>query len=81
MVTPLARRRPWKVAREAVTLDHLSGYEGARPVHIGNAAYKQRQHDVWGAVIEALYLHASSRDHFNERWWPILQRQVQQLSG
>ncbi|MFI7134852.1 LLM class flavin-dependent oxidoreductase [Nonomuraea sp. NPDC050153] len=25
MVTPLARRRPWKVAREAVTLDHLSG--------------------------------------------------------
>ena len=25
MVTPLSRRRPWKVAREAVTLDHLSG--------------------------------------------------------
>ncbi len=25
MVTPMARRRPWKVAREAVTLDHLSG--------------------------------------------------------
>lgn len=25
MVTPLPRRRPWKVAREAVTLDHLSG--------------------------------------------------------
>jgi alkanesulfonate monooxygenase SsuD/methylene tetrahydromethanopterin reductase-like flavin-dependent oxidoreductase (luciferase family) len=25
MVTPLPRRRPWQVAREAVTLDHLSG--------------------------------------------------------
>ena len=25
MVTPLARRRPWKLARETVTLDHLSG--------------------------------------------------------
>ncbi len=25
MVTPIARRRPWKLAREAVTLDHLSG--------------------------------------------------------
>src|SRR3954469_15779328 len=24
MLTPLARRRPWKVARETVTLDHLS---------------------------------------------------------
>jgi GH15 family glucan-1,4-alpha-glucosidase len=64
---------------EERTLDHLSGYDGARPVRIGNAAYKQRQNDVWGAVIEALYLHASSRDHFNERWWPILQRQVQQV--
>jgi GH15 family glucan-1,4-alpha-glucosidase len=60
-------------------LDHLEGYEGAHPVRTGNAAYKQRQHDVWGAVIESLYLHASSRDHFNERWWPILQRQVQQV--
>ncbi|HEY0583911.1 MAG TPA: glycoside hydrolase family 15 protein [Chloroflexota bacterium] len=60
------------------TLDHLSGYDSARPVRIGNGAYKQRQHDVWGAVIESVYLHAESRDHLAERWWPILQRQVQQ---
>jgi len=63
---------------EEHTLGHLGGYEGARPVRIGNAAYKQSQHDVWGAVIESLYLHAESRDNFPERWWPILQRQVQQ---
>jgi GH15 family glucan-1,4-alpha-glucosidase len=47
-------------------------------VRIGNAAYQQRQHDVWGAVIESVYLHAESRDHLPERWWPILKRQVQQ---
>ncbi|HEY8738991.1 MAG TPA: glycoside hydrolase family 15 protein [Candidatus Dormibacteraeota bacterium] len=59
-------------------LDHLGGYEGAVPVRVGNDAYKQRQNDVWGAVIEALYLHATSRDHLDERLWPIVQRQVEQ---
>jgi GH15 family glucan-1,4-alpha-glucosidase len=60
------------------TLDHLNGYEGARPVRTGNAAYKQRQNDVWGAVIESVYLHTTSRDHLDERLWPILKRQVEQ---
>jgi GH15 family glucan-1,4-alpha-glucosidase len=63
---------------EERVLDHLSGYEGARPVRVGNAAYAQRQHDVWGAVIESAYLYATSRDHLPERWWPILKRQVEQ---
>ena len=43
-------------------LDHLSGYEGARPVRIGNAAYGQRQHDVWGAVLDSVWVHAKSRE-------------------
>ncbi len=58
------------------TLDHLSGYEGARPVRVGNAAYRQRQHDVWGAVLDAAYLH-TTRDHLDERFWPILRKLVE----
>lgn len=35
IVTPLSRRRPWKVARETVTLDHLSGGRLILPVALG----------------------------------------------
>src|SRR5579884_2790472 len=58
-------------------LDHLNGYEGARPVRIGNDAYCQRQHDVWGALLDSVYLHTRSRDALDERVWPILERQVE----
>jgi GH15 family glucan-1,4-alpha-glucosidase len=59
------------------TLDHLSGYEGARPVRIGNDAYRQAQHDVWGALLDSVYLHTRSRDSLDERVWPIMSRQVE----
>jgi hypothetical protein len=38
-------------------LDHLSGYDGARPVRIGNGAWNQRLHDVWGVLLDSIYLH------------------------
>jgi alpha,alpha-trehalase len=38
-------------------LDHLRGYEGAQPVRIGNGAFDQRQHDMWGMAMEALALY------------------------
>ena len=41
------------------TRDELSGYEGARPVRIGNGAFDQRQNDVYGAVLDSLLLHLS----------------------
>jgi GH15 family glucan-1,4-alpha-glucosidase len=62
---------------EEKTLDHLSGYEGARPVRIGNDAYRQAQHDVWGALLDSVYLHTRSRDALDERVWPILSKQVE----
>jgi GH15 family glucan-1,4-alpha-glucosidase len=62
---------------EESTLSHLKGYEGARPVRIGNGAYAQRQNDVYGAVLDSVYLHSKNRDHIPERLWPVLRAQVE----
>ncbi len=39
------------------TLDHLSGYRGARPVRIGNGAWNQHQNDVWGMLMDGVDEH------------------------
>jgi GH15 family glucan-1,4-alpha-glucosidase len=41
---------------DEITLDHLSGYEGSRPVRIGNAAYQQLQLDIYGEMMDSIYL-------------------------
>jgi GH15 family glucan-1,4-alpha-glucosidase len=58
------------------TLDHLSGYAGARPVRIGNGAYDQRQNDVFGAVLDAVLLHSRRSQRLPRRLWPIVQAQA-----
>ena len=60
-----------------LVLDHLDGYLGSRPVRIGNGAYDHAQHDLWGAVLDSVHTHTKSRDHLEERLWPILTRQVE----
>ena len=58
------------------TLDHLTGYDGARPVRIGNGAYNQRQNDVYGAVLDSVYLHTKLGGRLPQRLWPVLEAQV-----
>ncbi len=37
------------------TLDHLSGYKNSSPVRIGNAAYHQKQNDIYGILMDVIY--------------------------
>ncbi len=59
------------------TLDHLSGYDGAQPVRVGNGAFDQRQNDVFGAVLDSVLLHTRRSQRLPRRLWPIVQSQAE----
>ena len=62
---------------QELELTHLHGYDGARPVRIGNGAFDQQQHDIWGTLLDSVYLHVKSRQQVPETLWPMLKRQVE----
>jgi GH15 family glucan-1,4-alpha-glucosidase len=62
---------------EERTLDHLSGYELSRPVRVGNAAVKQRQNDVWGALLDSIYIHTKAVRSIPEARWDLTCKQVE----
>jgi GH15 family glucan-1,4-alpha-glucosidase len=59
-------------------LEHLGGYEGSAPVRVGNGAWDQSQHDVWGMLLDAVALHTAGRREVPDELWPLIERQVEQ---
>jgi len=64
-------------------LDHLAGYEGSKPVRIGNDAYKQQQNDLYGELIETIYTYfvINRRASFqvNEEIWTMVRSLVNRV--
>ncbi|HEV2705816.1 MAG TPA: glycoside hydrolase family 15 protein [Pyrinomonadaceae bacterium] len=52
------------------TLEHLEGYRRSRPVRIGNAAFEQKQLDIYGEVLDAVHLyHTRTNSAVRQEWW------------
>ncbi len=62
------------------TLNHLDGYEGSKPVRIGNDAYRQKQNDLYGELIELIYtylvLNSQRTLYINEEIWTVVRSLV-----
>ena len=64
---------------DEVTLDHLQGYEHSRPVRIGNAAYQQLQLDIYGEMMDSIYLANKYGDSISHAGWQEVQRILEWL--
>ena len=57
---------------EEKTLDHFSGYLDSTPVRIGNAAYNQKQNDIYGILMDAIHYHIekfpAENQEYEELW-------------
>lgn len=57
---------------EEVELSHLDGYKGSKPVRFGNAAFKQRQMDIYGELMDAALKLANYVGKITVEQWPAL---------
>jgi GH15 family glucan-1,4-alpha-glucosidase len=62
------------------TLDHLDGYKGSKPVRIGNDAYSQLQLDIYGELMDSVYLYNKYGEPIAYDFWKDLEQQIDWLS-
>lgn len=65
---------------EEIELDHLTGYADSRPVRVGNAATGQLQLDIYGELIDSIYLFNKYGPGISHDAWQDLVRILEWLA-
>lgn len=60
-------------------LDHLDGYKSSKPVRIGNEAAEQTQLDIYGELIDTIYIYNKSYKPITFEFWSVIQKQVEHV--
>jgi len=63
------------------TLDHLAGHRGSRPVRIGNGARNQLQLDIYGELIDSIYLYDKWGSPISHETWRTVSALVEWVSA
>jgi len=64
---------------DEIELDNLRGYENSRPVRLGNAAYQQLQLDIYGEMMDSVYLANKYGSAISYAGWQGVQRILEWL--
>jgi GH15 family glucan-1,4-alpha-glucosidase len=67
------------VPKEELELDHLRGYRDSQPVRVGNAAVEQLQLDIYGELIDSVYLFNKYGPGISHDAWADLTRVLEWL--
>ena len=63
-------------------LNHLKGFKNSKPVRIGNAAYNQKQNDIYGSLIDMMYMYFVFYEYekkLPKKYWDFLKYLVNEI--